>query len=131
MKYIAFLLFGGIVVLVIFPSILAVIIAAWEVFWEWYMKRKRHTTTGEVFASFSRKNLIRLWRTLKAESGYRKTVHPYGGTKESLKELMDRHEERIIKETENKTANRAWRRMKRQGYTTSQEKNGTISRRRK
>ena len=47
----------------------------------------------ERFTRFRKKDLIKMWRTLKAESGYRITKGIYDCT---LRELMNQHEKRFI-----------------------------------
>ena len=51
----------------------------------------------ERFTKFRKRDLIKMWRTLKAESGYRRTLAYDKPTKWdcSLRELMDAHEERV------------------------------------
>ena len=62
---------------------------------------------NERFSKFKKADLIKMWRTLKIESGYRMTIAARyairdneGNAKSnwdcSLRELMDRHEERVI-----------------------------------
>ena len=50
---------------------------------------------NEIFTYFSKKDLIKAWRTLKAESGSRLTTSPYGTT-DDLRTLMNRMEERTV-----------------------------------
>jgi len=47
---------------------------------------------NERFSHFRKKELIKMWRTLKAESGYRTTLG--AGYNCTLRELMNQHEER-------------------------------------
>jgi hypothetical protein len=50
----------------------------------------------ERFAKFRRKELIKMWRTLKTESGYRIYRGPIASMNTTLRELMDNHEERVL-----------------------------------
>lgn len=49
---------------------------------------------NERFTKYRRRDLIKMWRTLKDESGYRDTVGFAGTDCVSLRTLMDRMEDR-------------------------------------
>ena len=51
---------------------------------------------NERFTRFRKIDLIKMWRTLKVESGYRKCTTLFDDC--TLEELMNRHEERVIDE---------------------------------
>jgi len=58
------------------------------------------TDGKECYTKFSKKDLIKMWRTLKAESGYRDTIGvatSLGIQDCSLRYLMDNMEKRTIK----------------------------------
>ena len=59
------------------------------------------TNGKELYTKFSKKDLIRMWRTLKAESGHRDTISGwvmfYPNSDCSLRTLMDSMEKRIIR----------------------------------
>ena len=59
------------------------------------------TDGKEQYTKFSKKDLIKMWRTLKAESGHRDTIAPwsmyYPKTDCSLRTLMDNMEKRTVK----------------------------------
>ena len=49
----------------------------------------------ERFTRFRKKVLIKMWRTLKAESGYRMTTGYIPAQDIILRELMNAHEKRV------------------------------------
>ena len=50
----------------------------------------------ERFTRFRKRALIKMWRTLKAESGYRMTKCTISRGDCTLRELMDQHESRVM-----------------------------------
>lgn len=62
------------------------------------MKKHKSLQCNERFTKFRKRNLIKMWRTLKAESGYRQTISGFPNHQQTLRELMDIHEERMIDE---------------------------------
>ena len=50
---------------------------------------------NERYVEFTQNDFIKMWRTLKAESGYRETKCMTGET-QTLEKLMDAHEERVL-----------------------------------
>ena len=50
----------------------------------------------ERFVRFRKKELVKMWRTLKAESGYRVCCGWMPSMNITLRKLMDEHEERVL-----------------------------------
>ena len=57
---------------------------------------------NEQFTKFKRKEFIKMWRTMKAETGYRYSTSDYNHETQSIRSLMERYEERMFIEIENK-----------------------------
>lgn len=59
--------------------------------------------SNEFFTKFSARDMHKMWRTLKAESGCHPLVRPYPGAEtHQLKYWMDRMEERLAEEIANR-----------------------------
>ena len=57
--------------------------------------KEREREMKERFTRFKKRVLIKMWRTLKAESGYRMTKGYIPDQDITLRELMNAHEERV------------------------------------
>jgi len=63
---------------------------------------------NENFTKLNRKQFIKMWRTMKAESGDRRTHIMPGLDEATIRELMNRYEARIVLD---RVLNRKWWRL--------------------